>query len=83
MFNWMFNFFVSYWFLDAVKALGRSGTFFMYAGFGVLAVAFFSLRVPETKNRSLEQIEREVHGDPQLNVRQLRPRRGDDHRQAA
>ncbi|HTW12250.1 MAG TPA: sugar porter family MFS transporter [Solirubrobacteraceae bacterium] len=67
MFNWGFNFFVSYFFLDAVKALGESGTFFMYAGFGVLAVIFFAARVPETKNRSLEQIEREVHGDKQLN----------------
>jgi hypothetical protein len=29
----------------------------LYAGFGVLAVAYFWLRVPETKNRSLEEIE--------------------------
>jgi sugar porter (SP) family MFS transporter len=75
MFNWMFNFFVSYWFLDAVKALGQSGTFFMYAGFGVIAVAFFIWRVPETKDRSLEQIEREIRGEPQLSRKQLRERR--------
>ncbi|HEX3804282.1 MAG TPA: sugar porter family MFS transporter [Solirubrobacteraceae bacterium] len=75
MFNWMFNFFVSFWFLDAVKALGQSGTFFMYAGFGVLAIVFFAWRVPETKNRSLEQIEREVRGEPQMGAQQLRERR--------
>jgi hypothetical protein len=34
----------------------------MYAGLGVLAVAFFSWQVPETKGRSLEEIERDVHG---------------------
>jgi sugar porter (SP) family MFS transporter len=62
MFNWAFNFFVSFFFLDAVNALGRSGTFWMYAGFGVLAVLFFWRRVPETKDRSLEEIERDVHG---------------------
>ena len=62
VFNWAFNFLVSYFFLDAVSAIGRPGTFWMYAGLGVLAVAFFSWQVPETKGRSLEQIEREVHG---------------------
>ncbi|SRR5579884_1144551 len=62
VFNWLFNFFVSFFFLHAVAALGRDGTFWMYAGLGCLAVAFFSWRVPETKGRSLEEIERNVHG---------------------
>jgi len=83
MFNWAFNFFVSFFFLDAVKAMGRSGTFWMYAGFGVLAVVFFAWRVPETKDRSLEEIEREVHGETQTNVHQLRHSRGGGRRQAA
>jgi MFS family permease len=74
VFNWLFNFFVSYFFLDAVAALGRSGTFWMYAGLGVLAVIFFAWRVPETRNRSLEQIEREVHGGEPVEV---------EHRKAA
>jgi sugar porter (SP) family MFS transporter len=63
VFNWAFNFLVSYFFLDAVSALGRDGTFWMYAGFGVLAVIFFAWRVPETKGRTLEQIERDVRGE--------------------
>ncbi|MGH2891376.1 MAG: MFS transporter, partial [Solirubrobacteraceae bacterium] len=63
VFNWLFNFFVSYFFLDAVSAIGRPGTFWMYAGLGILAAAFFAWRVPETKGRSLEEIEREVHND--------------------
>ena len=75
MFNWLFNFFVSFWFLDLVKAIGQPETFWLYALFGVGAVVFFAVRVPETKNRSLEQIEREVHGEPQLTAQQLRDRR--------
>ncbi|MGH2913505.1 MAG: sugar porter family MFS transporter [Solirubrobacteraceae bacterium] len=63
VFNWLFNFFVSFFFLDAVSALGRPGTFWMYAGLGILAAAFFAWRVPETKNRSLEEIERDVRGE--------------------
>jgi hypothetical protein len=71
MFNWAFNFFVSFFFLDAVNALGRDGTFWMYGGFGILAVIFFAFRVPETKDRSLEEIEREVHGEQPSDARQV------------
>ena len=75
MSNWLFNFFVSYWFLDLVKAIGQPETFWLYALFGIGAIVFFAWRVPETKNRSLEQIEREVRGEPQLTSQQLRERR--------
>ena len=75
MFNWAFNFIVSYWFLNLVKAIGQPETFWLYAFFGVCAVVFFAWKVPETKHRSLEQIEREVHGEPQLTAQQLRDRR--------
>ncbi len=75
MFNWMFNFVVSYWFLNLVKAIGQAETFWLYALFGIGAIIFFAWRVPETKNRSLEQIEREVHGEPQMSAQQLRDRR--------
>jgi hypothetical protein len=43
--------------------------------FGVAAIIFFAWKVPETKNRSLEQIEREVHGEAQVTGQQLRDRR--------
>jgi sugar porter (SP) family MFS transporter len=82
MFNWLFNFFVSYWFLNLVKAIGQPETFWLYGVFGICAIVFFVWRVPETKNRSLEQIEREVHGEPQLTSQQLRERR-DARRQRA
>jgi sugar porter (SP) family MFS transporter len=63
--NWAANFLISYFFLSLVSALGRPGTFWMYAGFGVLATAFFALRVPETKGQSLESIERDLGASPQ------------------
>ncbi len=62
MFNWGFNFLVSYFFLQMTVDMGKPGTFWLYAGFGVGAVVFFSLLVPETRDRSLEQIERQVTG---------------------
>jgi sugar porter (SP) family MFS transporter len=61
--NWFFNFLVSYFFLSLVSGVGKPGTFWLYAGFGVLAAVFFAFRVPETKDRSLEEIESELGSD--------------------
>jgi sugar porter (SP) family MFS transporter len=60
--NWGANFLISYFFLDLVDRISREGTFWLYAGFGVLAVIFFAVKVPETKGRSLEDIERDLSG---------------------
>jgi MFS family permease len=60
--NWTFNFLISYFFLSLISGIGKPGTFWLYAGFGVLAITFFAIRVPETKDRSLEEIERELGG---------------------
>lgn len=62
MFNWGFNFLVSYYFLQMTQLMGKAGTFWLYAGLGVCAAVFFLRFVPETRNRSLEEIEREVTG---------------------
>jgi sugar porter (SP) family MFS transporter len=59
--NWAANFLVSLTFLTLVELLGPSWTFWLY---GLLAVAawIFSYRlVPETKGRTLEEIERSWH----------------------
>jgi Sugar (and other) transporter len=58
--NWTSNFLVSSFFLTLTSAITKQGTFWLYAGFGILAVIFFAVRVPETKDRSLEQIGREL-----------------------
>ena len=63
MANWTFNFLISYFFLQLTMVIGKAGTFWMYAGFGVAAVAFFWFFLPETKGRTLEQIERQVRGE--------------------
>lgn len=44
-------------------AIGKAGRFWLYAGFGVAAIAFFWRWLPETKGRTLEQIEQQVHGE--------------------
>ena len=56
--NWTANLLVSITFLSLIGALGTPATFWLYAFFGVLAFLFSWLLVPETKGRSLEQIER-------------------------
>jgi len=63
MFNWGFNFLISYTFLTLTDAITKEGTFWLYAFFGVCAVAFFAWRVPETKGRSLEEIQEELGSD--------------------
>jgi sugar porter (SP) family MFS transporter len=58
--NWSSNFIVSSFFLSLTSAITRQGTFWLYAGFGVIALVYFIARVPETKDRSLEQIESDL-----------------------
>jgi SP family galactose:H+ symporter-like MFS transporter len=55
--NWTANFVVSLTFLSLVSAFGQSLTFWLYAVLGILAFVFCLKLVPETKGRSLEQIE--------------------------
>lgn len=61
--NWAANFLVAFTFLTLVDTISRSGTFFLYAAIGVLAVLFFAAKVPETKNRSLEEIQHQLGAD--------------------
>jgi sugar porter (SP) family MFS transporter len=58
--NWLANFVVAGTFLTLSGAITRQGTFFLYAALGVVAAVFFSMRVPETKGRSLEDIQQEL-----------------------
>ncbi|HVT00273.1 MAG TPA: sugar porter family MFS transporter [Solirubrobacterales bacterium] len=58
--NWASNFLVATFVLTLTGAITIQGTFWLYAGFGVAAIVFFVARLPETKNRSLEEISGEV-----------------------
>lgn len=60
--NWAANLLVSLTFLTLVQALGPTRTFWLYALFGVGAWIFAYYLVPETKGRTLEQIERSFAG---------------------
>jgi sugar porter (SP) family MFS transporter len=60
VFNWAANFVVSYYFLQLIDAIGKAWTFSLYAVMGIVGIAFFVTKVPETKNRTLEEIERDL-----------------------
>jgi SP family galactose:H+ symporter-like MFS transporter len=60
--NWLANLAVTMTFLDIIKAIGAAGIFFIYAGVCILAFLFSARYVPETKGRSLEEIESDLRG---------------------
>jgi MFS family permease len=55
--NWVMNLLVAVTFLTLVKLLGHAATFLMYGVLTVVAWFFIYKLVPETKGKSLEQIE--------------------------
>ncbi|HEY5043956.1 MAG TPA: sugar porter family MFS transporter [Verrucomicrobiae bacterium] len=55
--NWALNLAVAVTFLTLVGVLGHAGTFWLYGVIAIGAWVFFYLLVPETKGKSLEQIE--------------------------
>jgi sugar porter (SP) family MFS transporter len=55
--NWTANIAVSFTFLILVQAVGTSATVFIYCGLAIAAFVFSYHRVPETKGKTLEQIE--------------------------
>ena len=63
MFNWGFNFLIAYTFLTLTDLITKSGAFWLYAFFGVCALVFFATLVPETRGRTLEQIQDDIGAD--------------------
>jgi MFS transporter, SP family, xylose:H+ symportor len=57
---WIACFLLTFTFPVLNSALGPAGTFWLYAGICLVGFLFVLLRVPETKGKSLEQIEREL-----------------------
>jgi sugar porter (SP) family MFS transporter len=58
--NWAANFVVTISFLTLKDAIGSMGVFFMFGGLTLVALVYFRARVPETKGRSLQQLEQEL-----------------------
>jgi hypothetical protein len=54
---WIENVIIGLFFPVVVDVFGVASTFFLIVGLGAIAMAFVYYCVPETKGRSLEQIE--------------------------
>jgi sugar porter (SP) family MFS transporter len=60
--NWGSNLLVALTFLSLLRSIGRPWTFWLYALVGVIAWIFVNRLVPETKGKTLEQIEAQWRG---------------------
>jgi len=60
--NWGSNFIVALTFPVLLAALGGAGAFWLFAALGIVAWCFVWFLVPETKGRSLEEIEADMRG---------------------
>ena len=63
-FLWIACFILTYTFPILNAKLGSAGTFWLYAAICVAGFFFIKLKLPETKGKSLEEIERELVGKP-------------------
>jgi sugar porter (SP) family MFS transporter len=60
MANWAANFVVTVSFLTLLNAISGVGVFFLFGFLTLVALAYFWKKVPETKGRSLQEIERDL-----------------------
>jgi sugar porter (SP) family MFS transporter len=60
MANWGANFVVTVSFLTLLSAISGVGVFFLFGFLTLVALAYFWKKVPETKGRSLQEIERDL-----------------------
>lgn len=57
---WVANFILSFTFPIMRDAFGPSYTFWVYAGICLFGIVYIRLKIPETKGKSLEEIEKEL-----------------------
>lgn len=58
----MCNYSIGLFFLEAVEKFGVASIYAFFAAVSLASVAYASSQIPETKGRSLEDIERELYG---------------------
>ncbi|XP_070815263.1 solute carrier family 2, facilitated glucose transporter member 10 [Chaetodon trifascialis] len=59
-FNWAANLLVTFTFLNFIDVIGLSGMFLLYGVAAVAAGIFFFFMIPETKGKTLEEIDKEL-----------------------
>jgi MFS transporter, SP family, major inositol transporter len=57
---WIANAFLGLFFPTIVEAVGITGTFFMFGVIGLFAILFIYTQAPETRGRTLEEVEDDV-----------------------
>jgi sugar porter (SP) family MFS transporter len=62
--NWAANFVVTISFLTIKNAIGGMGVFLMFGSLTLVALLYFFWKVPETKGRSLQEIEQDLTARP-------------------
>lgn len=62
-FNWALAFVITYTFEKLNAALGQGQTFWMFSAFCVVGLLFVFFFVPETKGKSLDEIQRMLAGE--------------------
>lgn len=61
--NWLCNYLVALTFLDLVAGLGSGGAFAIYSLLSVIAFFFVLRFIPETKGKTLEEIQQSLYTD--------------------
>ena len=56
------SFIVQFIFPWELATLGNAGTFWLYGGFGLIFLVLVAIMLPETKGRTLEEIETSLTG---------------------
>lgn len=63
LFNWLMAFIVTKFYSDMVDAVQSYGTFWIFSFFCAIGIVFVYFLVPETKGKTLDQIQRELNND--------------------
>ncbi|XP_011265088.2 facilitated trehalose transporter Tret1-2 homolog isoform X1 [Camponotus floridanus] len=61
LFNWLTAFIVTKFYSDMVEAVNSYGTFWIFSAFCAVGIIFVYFLVPETKGKTLDQIQRELN----------------------
>lgn len=64
--NWVANMIIGATFLTLLGSIGAAGTFWLYTGFNLLFIVITIFLVPETKNVTLEHIEKNLMSGSKL-----------------